>query len=72
ITVAGLMDNSLVKIADINGNIVFQGKSSGGSFIWDGCNAGGERVRTGVYLVLASAGDDSSSMAVVSKIMIMN
>ncbi len=72
ITVAGLMDNSLVKIADINGNIVFQGKSSGGSFIWDGCNAGGERVRTGVYLVLASAGDDSSSSAVVSKIMIMN
>lgn len=73
ITVAGLMDNSLVKIADMSGNVVFQGRSSGGSFVWDGCNTAGERVRTGVYLVLASSGDDSTTAsAIVSKIMIMN
>ncbi|MDE6276614.1 MAG: hypothetical protein K2M06_00720 [Muribaculaceae bacterium] len=73
ITVAGLMDNSLVKIADMSGNVVHQGRSSGGSFVWDGCNSAGERVRTGVYLVLASAGDDNTSAsAIVSKIMIMN
>lgn len=73
ITVAGLMDNSLVKIADMSGNVIAQGRSAGGSFIWDGCNSAGARVRTGVYLVLASSGDDSGkSDAVVSKIMIMN
>lgn len=73
ITVAGLMDNSMVKIADMNGNVVYQGRSSGGSFIWDGCNSAGERVRTGVYLVLASTGAESdTASAVVTKIMIMN
>lgn len=73
ITIAGLMDDSLVKIADMSGNVVFQGRSSGGTFIWDGCNSAGERVRTGVYLVLASTGAAAdTSSAVVSKIMIMN
>ena len=73
ITVAGLMDNSLVKIADMSGNVVYQGRSSGGSFIWDGCNSAGQRVRTGVYLVLAStSGESDSASAIVSKIMIMN
>lgn len=73
ITIAGLMDDSTVKIADIAGNIVFQGRSSGGSLVWDGCNSAGERVRTGVYLVLASATDENDkASAVVSKIMIMN
>lgn len=73
ITIAGLMDNSLIKIADMSGNVVFQGRSSGGSFIWDGCNSAGQRVRTGVYLVLAStSGESDSASAIVSKIMIMN
>ncbi len=67
------MDNSLVKIADMSGNVVYQGRSSGGSFIWDGCNSAGQRVRTGVYLVLAStSGENDSASAIVSKIMIMN
>lgn len=73
ITIAGLMDNSLVKIADMQGNVVSEGRSSGGTFIWDGCNSAGHRVPTGVYLVLASStGESDKASAIVSKIMIMN
>lgn len=72
ITVKGLMDNSLVKIADIAGNVFFQGRSEGGMISWDGCDADGRRVRSGIYLVLASQGDDSGSSGVVTKIMVVN
>ncbi len=72
ITVAGLMDNSLVKIADAAGNVFYQGRSEGGMITWDGCNSAGERVRSGIYYVYASTGGDGqSSSAVVTKIMVI-
>lgn len=72
ITVTGLTDNSLVKIADMNGNVFFQGRSEGGMIRWDGCNSAGERVRTGVYLVFASRSGDSGPSGAVAKIMVIN
>lgn len=72
ITVTGLMDNSLVKIADANGNVFHQGRSEGGMFVWDGCNSSGERVKTGVYYVLASQNATGSASACVTKIMVIN
>lgn len=72
ITVTGLMDNSLVKIADANGNVFHQGRSEGGMFVWDGCNSAGERVKTGVYYVLASQNATGTSSACVTKIMVIN
>ncbi len=73
ITVTGLMDGSLVKIADAAGNVFFQGRSEGGMIVWDGCNSAGERVRTGVYYVFASSSSDSGSGAgAVTKIMVVN
>lgn len=74
ITVTGLMDNTLVKIADSAGNVFFQGRSEGGMITWDGCNAAGDRVKTGVYYVFASQGtsNDSGSDACVTKIMVIN
>lgn len=72
ITVKGLMDNSLVKIADSSGNVVYQGRSDGGMFAWDGCNSSGARVKSGVYYVFASQNDGGSSTAAVTKILIMN
>lgn len=71
ITVKGLMENSMVKIADSAGNIVSQGNSEGGMYTWDGCNFNGERVRTGVYFVYASQSGDAGNNAVVTKIMIV-
>ncbi len=72
ITIAGLKDNSLVKIADIAGNVFFQGRSEGGMISWDGCNSAGERVRTGVYFVFASENESGSSTGAVTKIMVVN
>lgn len=73
ITIAGLMDNSLVKITDSAGNVLYQGKSEGGMLTWDGCNNAGERVRSGVYYVYASsAADVQNSTGAVTKIMVIN
>ena len=72
ITVKGLMNNSLVKIADAAGNVFFQGRSDGGMIVWDGCNQAGERVRSGVYFVYASQNENGSSSGVVTKILVVN
>lgn len=70
ITVQGLMDNSLVKITDVAGNLFSQGYSNGGTYTWDGRTATGERVKTGVYLVYVSQSGGTSG--VVTKIMVVN
>lgn len=72
IIIKGLMDNSLVKIADATGNVVFQGNSQGGLMSWDGCDATGRRVKTGVYYVFASNSSDNSSKSAVTKILVVN
>ena len=72
INITGLMDNSLVKITDAAGNVFFQTVSEGGMVTWDGCNAAGERVKSGVYYVFASSNADGSNSAVVTKILFIN
>ena len=71
ITVAGLMDNSLVKITDSMGNLVYSGRSTGGMFVWDGLNSEGSRVNTGVYYVFASQNENSKSSGCVTKILVV-
>lgn len=70
ITIKGLQYGSTVKITDLNGNIINQGISSGGTYIWDGKDVRGARVRTGVYLVFAATEDGGEGVA--TKIMIVN
>ncbi len=70
ITIQGLMDNSLVKITDLAGNLFNQGYSNGGTYVWDGRTASGERVKTGVYLIYASQSGGNSG--VVAKVMVVN
>lgn len=72
ITINGLMDNSLVKITDAQGHVVWQSKSEGGMAIWDGCNASGNRVRSGVYMVYASQNASGDSSGAVTKIVVIN
>lgn len=72
ITINGLMDNSLIKIADMQGNVFWEGKSEGGMVVWDGCNRDGSRVRSGVYLVFASQNVNGSSSGAVAKIVVIN
>ena len=70
ITIQGLMDNSLVKITDVAGNLFNEGYANGGTYLWDGRTASGERVKTGVYLIYASQSGGSSG--VVAKVMVVN
>lgn len=71
ITVTGLKENSLVKIADAQGNVFYSGRSEGGMITWDGCNNDGQRVKTGVYFVFASQSEEGTS-GVVTKILVVN
>jgi hypothetical protein len=57
ITATGLMENSQVKITDLNGNVLASGTSLGGQFVWDGYNVKGNRVSSGVYIVLCASED---------------
>lgn len=61
INITGLMENSLVKIADPSGNVICSLKSTGGMVSWDGCNANGDLVPTGVYTIIASQADGSAA-----------
>lgn len=73
ITIKGLMDNSLVKIADAAGNVFYSTISEGGMVTWDGCNADGQRVKSGVYYVFASQKEEGgSSSSAVTKILVVN
>lgn len=71
ITITGLKDNCLVKIADAAGNVVTQMRSVGGTAVWDARTPSGDRVKSGVYFVFASTSDSGNSLAAVSKILIM-
>lgn len=71
VTVKGLMENSLVKIADSMGNVVFHTRSEGGMAVWDGCNESGVPVRSGVYYVMASQNNDGGSSGAVAKFVII-
>ena len=70
VTITGMMDNSLIKIADASGYVIRQLKSTGGMATWDCCDQNGERVKTGVYMVLCSQANGSGE-AVVTKIAVI-
>lgn len=71
VTIAGLMENSLVKIADSAGNVIKQFKSEGGICTWDCCNDAGDRISTGVYYVIASQNEGGNGSSVVSKFVVI-
>ena len=54
ITVDGLAYDTVVKITDIQGNVVFETTSEGGRAVWDGKTLSGERPATGIYLIYVS------------------
>lgn len=68
IAIKGLVENTIVKITSINGNLVYQTKSLGGQAIWNGKTNEGNKVATGVYLVFAR--DELGSEKAVGKIII--
>ncbi len=65
ITITGLQENSLVKITDTAGNLIYQNFSTGGQLVWNGLTRSGDRLRSGIYLVFASV--DNGGEGVVAK-----
>ncbi len=70
VTITGLKENTEIKITDISGNLVFRTQSLGGQAIWDGKNLNGNRVRTGVYLVLCN--DELGEETHITKLLFIN
>ena len=60
ITIAGLMDETVVKIVDNGGNLVCQTRSNGGLAVWDGKNGHGQRVASGVYTAFCNTADGAN------------
>lgn len=69
VKVSGLLDKANVKIADIEGNLVFEAISEGGTIEWDTTAFGKYKVASGVYMVFVSAEDGSETK--VKKVMIV-
>lgn len=70
IAITGLPDNSLVKITDINGALVYQTFSNGGMATWNCRTFSGERPSTGVYLTFCINPDGSETQ--VGKILFIH
>lgn len=68
IAIRGLVDNAIVKIAELNGKLVFQTRALGGQAIWDGRNYNGQKIASGIYLVIIR--DDSGNEKLATKIVI--
>ena len=55
ISIAGLMDNTVVNIVDAGGNLVCKTRSHGGMAVWDGKLSDGRRATPGIYTALCNA-----------------
>lgn len=69
VKVAGLLDKANVKITDIEGNLVYEVTSSGGTVEWDTTAFGKYKVASGVYMIFISAQDGNETK--VKKVMII-
>lgn len=70
IAVNGLKANSLCKITDASGKLVWQGFSDGGQLVWYGKDFHGHRPATGVYYVMVS--DENGKEKLVTKFVFIN
>jgi hypothetical protein len=59
IAIKGLPENSIVKITELNGRLVYATKALGGQAVWNGRDYTGRSAATGVYLVLVTNGTHS-------------
>jgi hypothetical protein len=69
VKISGLMDKVNLKITDIEGNLVFETTSSGGTVEWDTTAFGKYKVASGVYMVFVSSSDAAETT--IKKIMII-
>ena len=70
IGIRGLPENSIVKITETNGRLVFQGRALGGQATWNGKDYKGQQAASGIYLVIAT--DNLRQEKVVGKIVFIS
>ncbi|MEY3538764.1 MAG: hypothetical protein RL188_181 [Bacteroidota bacterium] len=68
IVIKNLVNNALVKITDINGQLVASSRALGGQTIWNGRDSNQRKVASGIYLVFVR--DDAGKEKAVGKILI--
>jgi hypothetical protein len=70
IGIRGVPENSIVKITETNGRLVFQTRALGGQATWNGKDYTGRQASSGVYLVIAE--DESKQEKIVAKIVFVS
>lgn len=70
IAIRNLANNGNVKIMDVAGYVVYETQATGGQAVWDGLDVNGNRVQTGVYIVLSA--DDDGKMKKTAKFVFIN
>jgi sugar lactone lactonase YvrE len=69
VKITGLIDKATIKITDIEGNLVHEATSEGGTIEWDTTAFGKHKVASGVYMIFVSAQDGVETK--VKKVMII-
>jgi hypothetical protein len=69
IAIRGLVADTEVKIISTGGQLVCNGRSAGGTCIWDGVANNGRRVASGIYHVVANTPEGGK--AIISRIVIV-
>jgi hypothetical protein len=69
VKISGLLNKATIKITDIEGNLVYETTSEGGTIEWDTTAFGKHKVASGVYMVFISAQDGIETK--VKKVMII-
>ncbi|MFY7987490.1 MAG: two-component regulator propeller domain-containing protein [Flavobacterium sp.] len=69
VKISGLTDKANIKITDIEGNLVHETTSSGGTIEWDTTAFGKYKVASGVYMIFVASQDGLDST--VKKVMII-
>jgi len=70
IGIRGLVNNAIVKITELDGRLVYQTRALGGQAVWDGRNYKGQKISSGIYLVIIS--DDGRTEKAVTKIVFIS
>lgn len=69
VAIQGLARNAWVKIANVRGELMYEGRANGGTFVWDTRSLSGELAPTGVYLIFAS--DDAGNLQAMGRLAIV-
>jgi hypothetical protein len=68
--ISGLANGAIVKVTDVAGKLVYEGRAEGSTFAWNVADLQGRRVATGMYFVWSTTEDGTDSF--VGKIAVIN